>query len=383
MTRAYKYCASTIEEATALIRNSLGADAMIVSTDRLKGEDGRIFFEICAVPGDKRVRQQGRVPQVKSSSAESTAFDQIQQELRTIKEMMGVMKTAHAPMEGLMKNPAAMGLYVRMMNQGIEERLINDILTKADILTGDDMLTTTQVKKRVATALMGMLDVADPFACRDKKQVVAAFVGTTGVGKTTTIAKIAARLMVERQRSVGLISIDTYRIGAMEQLKNYADILGIPCFQAFTPSDLLLALGRLRSRDVVLVDTAGRSQYDMARLDGLKKMIGEHAAIDTHLLLSVGHTPAELKQTVSSFRPLNFKTYIFTKLDEARMMGNIINQTAACNVPISYITSGQNVPEDIEQANKRKLLTLLLGKQEQNCMTAFYQRENFDNGSGH
>lgn len=353
MTQQYKYCAATIEEATTLIRNSLGADAMIISTDRLRGKDGKAFFEICAVPGNDL-----------HEKSDQGAFGDIRNELMCIKEMMGLMSTPQMsiPMSDLVKNPMLMQLYAKMVDQGIEEVWIKEILTKAGVFGNKKSLSAENIKKQVITALMQTMDVKDPFALPKQEQIIAAFVGTTGVGKTTTIAKIAANLMVQQGKKVGLISIDTYRIGAMEQLKNYADILGVPCFQAFTRRDLLLALGRMRSREVVLIDTAGRSQYDMPRLEGLKKMIGDHASIDTHLLLSVGMTPSEMKTTARSFSGLNFKTYIFTKLDEARMMGNIVNQVATYKIPISYLTTGQNVPEDIDRADRKKLVTLLLGK---------------------
>ncbi len=363
MMQQYKYCAATIEAATALIRNSLGADAMIISTDRLRGRDGKEYFEICAVPGTPPYEKPdlGTPPHEKPDLG---TFGDIKNELECIKQMMELISTPQMsiPMSHLVKNPMLMNLYAKMMDQGIEEVWIKEILTKADVFNNTMNLSAEDIKKQVVAALMQIMDVKDPFKSSEQQQIVAAFVGTTGVGKTTTIAKIAANLMVEQGKKVGLISIDTYRIGAMEQLKNYADILGVRCFQAFTRRDLLLALGRMRSKDVVLIDTAGRSQYDMPRLEGLKKMIGDHASIDTHLLLSVGMTPSEMKTTVQSFSALDFKTYIFTKLDEARMMGNIVNQLATYKIPISYVTAGQNVPEDIERADRKKLVSLLLGK---------------------
>ncbi len=359
MTQPYKYCAATIEEATALIRNSLGSDAMIISTDRLRGQDGKEFFEICAVPGNASLETSGAAS---GPDPDRESLGDIKNELMSIKQMMSLMPITHISMAQLVKYPMAMHLYAKMVAQGIEEVWIKDIFTRAGIFQEDVLLSPDDIKKQVVTSLMHMIAVKDPFLPGDTKQIISAFVGTTGVGKTTTIAKIAANLMVQQRKKVGLISIDTYRIGAMEQLKSYADILGIPCFQAFTRSDLLLALGRMRSKEVVLIDTAGRSQYDMPRLDGLKTMIGDHAAIDTHLLLSVGMPSSEMKAAAESFMPLNFKTCIFTKLDESRMMGNIVNQIATYKIPISYVTAGQNVPEDIDRADRKKLVSMLLGK---------------------
>ncbi len=131
-------------------------------------------------------------------------------------------------------------------------------------------------------------------------------------------------------------------------------------FSGVFPKDLLPALRRMQSRDVVLIDTAGQSQYDRIRLEGLKTMIGSNASIDVHLLLNVGTASSEMNETVQRFSPLVFKTYIFTKLDETRMMGNIINQVVKYPKAISYVTAGQSVPEDIEMADGKKISALLL-----------------------
>lgn len=352
MKPPYKYFAATIEEATALIRSSLGADAMIVSTSRVQGKDGRLFFEISAVPGTK-----GDDP-VDHMSPD--ALGEIKGELVRLQQMMAVMSSPGVSLPHMVKHPVLMPVCARMVRQGIENTVMEKILEKAGVLDGAAHLSSREVNTQVVRAVAQMLPVEDPFAAGGNQQKIAAVVGTTGVGKTTTIAKMAATLIMQHQKSVGLISIDTYRIGAREQLKNYADILGIPCFQAFTPRDLLLALGRLKSRDVVLIDTAGQSQYDMTRLEALKAMIGKNASIDTHLLLNVGASLSEMNEAVRCFSPLSFKTYIFTKLDETRMMGNIINQVVKCPKPVSYVTAGQNVPEDIEMANEKKLSALLL-----------------------
>jgi flagellar biosynthesis protein FlhF len=361
MKPPYKYFAATIEEATAQIHGSLGPDAMIVSTQRVQGKDGRQFFEISAVPGhDTEGPAQDPPPD---------ALNEIKGELVRLQEMMTVMNTPGLSLPHLLAHPALMPVCSRMIRQGIETGVIGSILEKAGLLDGVFQLSPREAARRVARGIEQMLKVDDPFASGTRQQKIAAVVGTTGVGKTTTIAKMAANLIMEHRKSVGLISIDTYRIGAREQLKNYADILGIPCFQAFTPKDLGLALGRLQSKDVVLIDTAGQSQYDMARLEGLKTMLGKESSIDVHLLLSVGAAPPEMNETVLRFSPLSFKTYIFTKLDETRMMGNIINQVVKYPRPVSFVTAGQNVPEDIEKADQKKLSALMLKNRDETAIT--------------
>jgi len=118
----------------------------------------------------------------------------------------------------------------------------------------------------------------------------------------------------------------------------------------------------VEGRDVVLVDTAGQSQYDRARIEELRKMITNDLAISSHLLLSVPTRESEMNKAAINFRPLKFQSYIFTKTDEAEKCGSIINQIMKLNLPISYFTTGQNVPEDIEKANKKNILELLLNR---------------------
>lgn len=361
MKPPYKYFAATVEEATAQIHGSLGPDAMIVSTQRLQGKDGRTFFEISAVPGHDT--------EAPAPDPPPDTLNEIKGELVRLQEMMTVMNTPGLSLPHLLAHPALMPVCSRMIRQGIETGVIGKILEKAGLLDGVSQLPPREAARLVARAIEQMLPVDDPFASETRQQKIAAVVGTTGVGKTTTIAKMAANLIMRHRKSVGLISIDTYRIGAREQLKNYADILGIPCFQAFTPGDLGLALGRLQGKDVVLIDTAGQSQYDMARLEGLKSMIGKESSIDVHLLLNVGGAPPEMNETVFRFSPLSFKTYIFTKLDETRMMGNIINQVVKYPRPVSFVTAGQNVPEDIEVANGKKLSALMLKNRDETAVT--------------
>ena len=361
MKPPYKYFAATIEEATAQIHGSLGPDAMIVSTQRIQGKDGRVFFEISAVPGHDTDDPAPDPP--------PDMLNEIKGELVRLQEMMTVMNTPGLSLPHLLAHPALMPVCSRMIRQGIETGVIEKILEKAGLLGGPPHLAPREAVRLAARAIEQMLPVEDPFASGTRQQKIAAVVGTTGVGKTTTIAKMAATLIMRHRKSVGLISIDTYRIGAREQLKNYADILGIPCFQAFTPRDLGLALGRLQSKDVVLIDTAGQSQYDVARLEGLKTMIGKDSSIDVHLLLNVGAAASEMNETVVRFSPLSFKTYIFTKLDETRMMGNIINQVVKYPRPVSFVTAGQNVPEDIEMADEKKLSALMLKNRDETAIT--------------
>jgi flagellar biosynthesis protein FlhF len=344
-----KYRARTIKEASAKVKNVLGPDAMILSTQKISktGEDD--VFEITALTGAKNI-----------SDESPNMFGEVKQELMSIKEMLCLLNNSGVFIEKLVTYPGALDLYTKMIKNGVNDHYVRIFFERTGAFNGHPVNDIKRVKELALKEIMKTIDVKDPFDIKENNQIIAAFIGTTGVGKTTTIAKLAARLMLERAKKVGLISLDAYRIGAMEQLKTYANILGVPCFQAFKKKDLLFALRRMEGKDVVLIDTAGQSQYDRSRLDELRKLIPGDLNISAHLLLSIATAESEMNKAADNFRCLNYQSYIFTKKDETQKCGTILNQIMKQSLPVSYITTGQNVPEDIEQAEREKLLKLIV-----------------------
>ncbi len=346
-----KFSAETIKGATAKVKKILGPDAMIISTKKLKGRGTKALFEITAIPPDKNI-----------NDGNSDPFSEVKSELMSIKEMIYLLNHSSGILEKMMMIPDGLNLYTRLVKNGVNENYAKLIIERSYSSNGNSIGSMRNLKRKVIKEIMKVVEVKNPFEQRDNNQTVAAFIGTTGVGKTTTIAKIAAQLMLKERKKVGLISIDTYRIGAMEQLKTYANILGIPCFQVFKRKDLLFALKRMGKKDVVLIDTAGQSQYDIPRIEELKRIMAGDLTICSHLLLSVSTTEQEMIKTAVNFAPLKYQSYIFTKTDEAERCGSVLNQLMQLNSPVSYITNGQNVPEDIEQADKGRILNLVLNK---------------------
>lgn len=344
-----KYRAKTIKEAIAKVKNILGTDAMILSTKKIMSSNGEDVFEITATAGA------GDIPY-----GSSDALGKVRQELMSIKEMLCLLNNSGVFLENLISHPGLLTLYSKLIKNGVNERYIRYFIEKSGVFSGRIADDGNNIKKRALNEIMRVISVNDPFSLSKNNQTISAFIGTTGVGKTTTIAKLAAMLIFEKKKKVGLISIDAYRIGAMEQLKTYANILGVPCFQAFKKNDLLFALRRMEAKDVILIDTAGQSQYDLSRIEELKKLIPSDLYINVHLLLSISTTASEMNKTALNFSPLKYQSYIFTKKDEARTCGSILNQIMEHQLPISYITTGQSVPEDIELANKEKILNLVV-----------------------
>jgi flagellar biosynthesis protein FlhF len=181
------------------------------------------------------------------------------------------------------------------------------------------------------------------------------------VGKTTTVAKLAADFALRKRLRVGLVTIDTYRIAAVDQLRTYAEIIGVPLEVVMTPAEMRPALERLSGCDVVLIDTAGRSQTDEIRIQELKYFLAEARPHEVHLVLSLTTGEKVIERATSSFAALGADRVIFTKLDEAAAVGMMLNCLHKAGLRLSYVTRGQDVPDDIEVGAARRIAELLCG----------------------
>lgn len=189
-----------------------------------------------------------------------------------------------------------------------------------------------------------------------------AFIGPTGVGKTTTIAKLAAHYMLTRGKNIALVTIDNYRIAAAEQLKIYGGIMNIPVEVARTPEQLARTLARHRDKDLVLVDTAGRNPKDELGRQELASFLDPALEIENHLVLSATTRESELFSAIRHFEQLNLHGIVFTKTDECDLLGQILNIGMQAGHPLSMLTNGQRVPEDFLPPEPRALAKMILTK---------------------
>jgi len=185
------------------------------------------------------------------------------------------------------------------------------------------------------------------------------FVGPTGVGKTTTIAKLAAKYSLEEGKSVGLISADTYRIAAVEQLKIYSDILNIPLEIIYNSSEIDKSLERLSKNDIIMVDTAGRNHNNDKQVLELKNLLDVVKEKDIYLTLSCTSSNDDLKEIINAYDFISDYKIILTKIDEASTYGAIVNIATYTHKQLSYITTGQSVPDDIEIVTIDRIINLL------------------------
>ena len=197
-----------------------------------------------------------------------------------------------------------------------------------------------------------------------KKPKVVFFIGPTGVGKTTTIAKIASKFKVEQEKKVALLTADTYRIAAAEQLRTYANILDTPLAIVYSPEDIGKEIARFEDYDLVLVDTAGFSHKNDAQREDMKRLLQslpEQYERQVYLVLSSTTKYKDLLEITDIYQEFCCFHLIFTKLDETGAYGNILNIKLHTGAALSYVTTGQNVPDDIEVVDTQKLVKQLLG----------------------
>lgn len=220
------------------------------------------------------------------------------------------------------------------------------------------------VREELLNCVESMLPPAAPLQLvDDDRPTIVALVGPTGVGKTTTLAKLAAHMKLREGKTVGLITTDTYRIAAVEQLKTYAQIMQVPLIAVTTPQEMRAAVEELVGVDLILIDTAGRSQRDDQRIDELRRTLAVVRPDQIHLVLSSSSRQEQIRETIERFSAVGANHLIFTKLDEAVGFGVILNVLSTAKLSMSYFTTGQSVPDDIEIAGGRRLAQLLIGGQ--------------------
>lgn len=206
-----------------------------------------------------------------------------------------------------------------------------------------------------------LVQTSGPLWQPGEPQKKVALIGPTGVGKTTTIAKLAAAAITDNGARVALVTIDTYRIAAVEQLKIYGDIMGLPVEVVISPEQLQEAFSRHRDKDLILIDTAGRSPLDQARIAELNEFLGRDAQVENCLVLAAPTDERMQQQMVERFSVMPLSRLIFTKLDETDRCGSLINIPTRSNLPLAYLTNGQQVPEDLLLAEAATVAELVMG----------------------
>lgn len=312
--------------------------------------------------------------------ADSGTLETLQEELCSIKRLVGQVLECSRRTAATVK-PAASGAggvlamggmsdplfahYMRLQEACVPAEiaesiagLVRDELAPSEL--ADETVVRPAVLRRLAERLPTVGAVPRAGRQADGRPLTIALVGPTGVGKTTTIAKLAAMFKLRHNKRVALITSDTYRIAAVDQLRTYANIIGLPLKVVLTPTEMSAAIESLQGHDVVLIDSAGRSQHDTQRVAELGAFVQASNPHETHLVLSTNVSEAVLVRACEKFGALGASRVLFTKLDEAVHLGPVASVLARMGVPASFVTTGQEVPDQIELASSERLARMIL-----------------------
>ena len=366
------YRAPTLAEALAEVKNDLGREAVIVQTRRLRqgGFLGMMATEIVEVTAavDTALAKANKVaaarppePKPKENDADDAKMLALHLELASMRKSL----------ESVLESRSTAQKTTTDMPPEKKKSFLQEWARKNDLdpvaadalfygIPNINSLSSELFQSRLRERLVAHFQDVAGIAVRPAYCKVVALIGPTGVGKTTTVAKLAANFALREKYRVALVTADTYRIAAVEQLKTYADLIGIPIDVVYTPQEMRSALYRHQDKQLVLIDTAGRSPSNQPQLAELEALLAVDDNIEKHLVLSATTKFTDCLEAVQRFQPSKPQKYLFTKLDEASNLGTLFNLMFHAPKTLSYITTGQNVPDDIELADPNRLTTLML-----------------------
>jgi flagellar biosynthesis protein FlhF len=255
-----------------------------------------------------------------------------------------------------------MAQYQDFLRIGLEPETAQRLVTTAlQHLQPGDLESDAVVRQTLHRLLVREIKVGGPLLGLGdwKKTVIVA--GPTGVGKTTTIAKLAAHYKLKEKRNVALITLDTYRVAAVEQLRMYANVIGVSMDVALTKREALDCIRRRSKAELILIDTAGRSPKDEAGMEELRQLVDLDHPLETHLVLSATTRERDLVEGVTQYAGIPISRLLFSKLDETTGFGGLFDLMLRSGLPLSYFSTGQSVPEDLEVVRAERLADLLLG----------------------
>ncbi|UOQ43038.1 flagellar biosynthesis protein FlhF [Halobacillus salinarum] len=356
-----KYQAANMPEVMKKVRQDLGPDAVILNSKNIKvggflGMFKKVNTEVvAALDPAPELQKASRAPvektgtsQVKSSYSDS----EVMQEIKLLKSL--VLKQQ----EDALFSPAYQSLYMYLLSQDVEQEHAKMLTSLADEYQLADEEGNLDKKYMHKLAVDYLKPFMNSRSLPDRQYVH--FVGPTGVGKTTTIAKLAAEAVLNFDLKVAFITTDTYRIAAIEQLKTYAKLLNIPLEVAYSHTDYLKAREKFIDYDLVLIDTAGRNYKDGYFVNELNGLITTDDQTTTYLVVSMTSKYQDIKEIYQQFQTIQMNEVIFTKLDEASSIGPLINLLLENEMKLAYLTTGQNVPDDFITASSETVVEKLM-----------------------
>lgn len=365
-----KYRAKDMSEAMGKIRRDLGPDALIVSSRQVRDKGIRGMFtkkkfEVVAAYEPMMNKSAGAMQESTAAQKKSAPLpdktDRIDALGEKLDDLAYVVRDL-ASRQGKridFRSAKLKRQYKRFVEQDVWEDIAKDVLMQAQQIC---QVSKERSDTVVENLLIQKLERSAPIQLQNDKQNVIVVMGPTGVGKTTTLVKLAGKYLLEEGRSVGIINTDTYRIAAQQQLRTYADIMDIPMHTVYKTDEMDDAMKRLKDKQVILIDTAGKNSHDEQYRDELRQIIERSGANEVLLLISASTGYRCAKQIVDNYASVGSYKLVVTKTDEVSTVGGILNIATIANRPVAYLTTGQNVPDDIQAADARQIAVGLIGR---------------------
>ena len=365
-----RFEARNMQEALKMVKKEFGPEAVILSARSIKKNTGMYRFlskpgvEVTAAiddtedtasetqgTGNLALPSKGHVAPagiVKNTLSKGhSLLKSMSDNLETPEK--GEIKPIGYPNNERQKHGTRLSLIYRsMLLQGVAPDLAGRLIEgikKCPFITNHSDINELKTGLIYAFNDMGIYEA--PIELKKGRQIIVGMVGTTGVGKTTTIAKIAAIYALDLDTRVALVSLDDFRIAAMEQLRVYGRIIGVPVETASSEKEFKKVIKKLHRADLILVDTPGVNHKDEKGIENLRRMFASVKKIETHLVVTATYRDENIEETIDRFRLISIDKLIFTKIDEALTYGCILNEISRTKIPVSYLTNGSGVPEDI------------------------------------
>ena len=418
-----RYRVNNIQEALQLIKKDLGPEAVIVSTRQVKegkgtfGLFGKTVLEVTAALDQEQKSAPAKTPpltktaaavaygikdqetqpssnvvpfrststkdsqslilpiqkdvqelkesideiKIKTATYGDHVINQLKHELGEMRHMLHMIVSQSVHYDDLHLPENLMILFQQMKFGGLEEKFARRVVLEAQKnISEEDLQNFSYVKIFLARMLMKIIKTTNGIENIEQSQKIVSLIGPTGVGKTTTAAKICSEQILQYKRKVALITVDTMRIAAVEQLRAYAKVLNVPLSIVSDKVELDRAISSYADYDVIVIDTGGCSQRDETQMFELRDIFDERGRLHNILVLSATTKDSDTNEITRKFGSMPLDSIVFTKLDESSSYGSIFNHAIRFKKPVSYLTTGQNVPEDIELATKERLVDLLL-----------------------
>lgn len=373
-----KYTAKTMSDAMVKIKEELGQDAVILNSKRIeKGgflglftkKNVEVIAAIDPEPQPASASSGVKTSKVDAKTRQRPVPKESRDTRKLTREIDELKQMIHAMQKPASQQPVSEDYpgYLTDMNHLLRDQEIHDVyrleimraLLKRWYQENGESQTESTVMKWLYNELdQSLVDI--PCGAFDYQKKYLNLVGPTGVGKTTSVAKIAAHAVLNENKKVAFITTDTFRIAAIEQLKTYAKLLHVPVEVAYSIEDFKAALDKFEEYDFVVIDSAGRNFRNRLYVEQLNQLIDFNEQMETHLVLSATAKYRDMKTIIEQFQLITVDKFIFSKLDETDSVGSMYNAMRDYQIGASYITTGQNVPDDIEEASRRQIISWIV-----------------------